>query len=85
MPVERTVIKFVWAKGEEPVWILQAAASKEEPMKREKKKRQISWKRIAAIDSIGTTAIVAFSAALIVWIVRSSYTKPIQKETTATS
>jgi len=54
-------------------------------MKREKKKRQISWKRIAAIDSIGTTAIVAFSAALIVWIVRSSYTKPIQKETTATS
>jgi len=52
-------------------------------MKREKKKRQISWKRIAAIDSIGTTAIVAFSAALIVWIVRSSYKRPIQKKSAA--
>jgi len=54
-------------------------------MKKGKKKRQISWRRIAAIDSIGTTAIVAFSAALIVWVVRSSYKKPVQKETTATS
>ena|SRR3989344_311300 len=26
VPVERTVIKFVWAKGEEPVWILATAA-----------------------------------------------------------
>lgn len=47
-------------------------------MKEEKKK--ISWKLIAAIDSIAGTAIVAIAAAIIVFLLLPKYSSKEEEE-----